>query len=315
MVYQTPRLYDVYDREVTEVAGGDPGIWAVDADATWMTQVFLKTYPQRWVEIGIAEQNMVGVAAGIASMGKTVFVNTMATFLTLRAMEQIKVDVLYNHFNVKLASSFAGVVGGAFGPTHHGLEDIALCRSLPFMRVVVPSDEYEVRQSVRAAVADDKPIYIRLERDEPFSRPEYKFRLGKAAVISEGKDVSLVACGSMVAFAVQAAALLAKKGVDAGVINMHTIKPIDAEAILKAGKETGAIVTLEEGQIIGGLGSAVAEVIAENEASKPIRLHRLGFEDTLVDIIGDYRDILRRYKLMPDDIARNVGKFVKTLRR
>src|SRR5437870_6551472 len=152
MSYQTSMLYDVYDREVTRLAGEHKDIWVVDAEATWMTQFFLKTFPQRWVETGIAEQNMVAVAAGIASTGKTVFANTMANFLTLRAIEQIKVDVIYNQFNVKLASSFGGVLGGPWGPTHHGLEDIALCRSLPYMRIVVPADEYEVREAVRVAV-------------------------------------------------------------------------------------------------------------------------------------------------------------------
>ncbi len=183
MAYQTSRLYDVYDREVTRLARGNKDIWVVDAEATWMTQVFLRTHPRRWVETGIAEQNMVGVAAGIASTGKTVFVNTMANFLTLRAIEQIKVDVIYNHFNVKLASSFGGVLGGPWGPTHHGLEDIALCRSLPYMRVVVPADADDVREAVRAAVSDDDPIYIRLEREEPVLQPEHTFRLGKAVVL------------------------------------------------------------------------------------------------------------------------------------
>jgi transketolase len=182
------------------------------------------------------------------------------------------------------------------------------------MRVVVPADADDVRQVVRVAANDKEPIYIRLEREEPIRQPEHKFKLGRAVVIREGRDVTLVACGSMVGFAALAADILARKGIGAGVINMHTIKPIDAEAILRAGKATGAIVTLEEGQITGGLGSGVAEVIAE-KASSPIRLHRIGFEDTLVDIIGTYKDILERYELMPTDIAKKVERFVRSARR
>jgi transketolase len=279
-----------------------------------MVERFSKVYPNRLVEVGIAEQNMIGVAAGIASTGKIVFANTMANFLTLRALEQIKVDVIYNEFNVKLVGGFAGILGGVFGPTHQGLEDIAVCRSLPHMKVVVPSDEYEVKEIVRAAVADESPFYIRLEREEPVERTEHNFEVGKAAVFREGKDVTLVACGSMLGFSVRAAEILHKKGIHAGVLDMCTIQPIDAKAILKAGVATGAIVTVEEHQITGGLGSAVAEVIAERAPGR-IRLRRIGFENTIVETIGNPTEILKAYRLMPEDIAAKAGAFVRAIRK
>lgn len=314
MTYQSSKLYDVYDEEVTEQAKLNKDIWAVGAEATFMTQRFSIAFPERWVEVGIAEQNMVSVAAGIASTGKIVFANTMASFLTLRAAEQIKVDVVYNNFNVKLASSYSGVLGGPWGSSHHGLEDIACCRTLPHMKVIVPADAYEVREAVRAAVHDESPVYIRLEREEPVERNGQEFRLGRALTLKEGRDVTLIAAGSMVSFSQQAARILAGKGIDAGVINMHTIKPIDQEAILRTGKATGLIVTVEEHQITGGLGSAVAEVVAE-KASGHVRLKRIGFEDTLVETYGPYMDILKHYKLMPEDIADKTQKFVESSRR
>ena len=314
MAYQSSILYDVYDEEVTEQAKNNEDIWMVDADAIWMTQNFLTTFPQRCVNVGIAEQNMIGMAAGIASMGKIVFANTMATFLTMRSIEQIKVDVIYNRFNVKVVSSFSGVLGGPWGSTHHGLEDIAFCRTLPNMKVIIPADAYEVRGAVQAAVADESPMYIRLEREEPVERDGQDFKLGKAVTFSEGRDITLIATGSMVSFSQQAAKILASKGIEAGVINMHTIKPIDHEAVLRAGVSTGSLVTVEEHQVIGGLGSAVAEVIAE-KAPDHIKLKRIGFEDTLVEIVGSYSDILRHYKLMPENIAEKTEEFLNTVRK
>jgi transketolase len=311
---QGSKLYEIYDQAVTEQAKQKKDIWSVDACATWMVEHFRRAFPERWVEVGIAEQNMVGVAAGIASTGKMVFANTMATFLTLRAIEQVKIDILYNHLNVKLVSSHSGVIGGPWGSTHHALEDIAYCRTLPFMKVIVPADAYEVREAVGVAVSDVSPIYIRLERDEPVERNEDTFRLGKAIELYKGKDVTLIATGSMVSFSQRAAKILAKRGISASVIDMHTIKPIDQEAILKAGKDTGNIVTVEEHEINGGLGSAVAEVVAESGLGR-IRLKRIGMVDTLVEIVGSYKDILKHYELMPEDIAKKTEDFVKSARR
>ena len=310
MAYQSSVLYEIYDDEVTEQAKINDDIWVVDADATWMNQKFSATFPNRSVEVGIAEQNMVGVAAGIASTGKTVFTHTMATFLTLRAIEQIKVDIIYNHlFNVTVASSFSGVLGGPWGSTHHALEDISYCRTLPYMQVVVPCDEHEVREAVKASLINEKPMYIRLEREEPVQRNEEKFELGKATVFKEGKDVTLIGTGSMVSFSQQASKILQKRGIDAGVIDMHTIKPIDEDQIMKSGKNTGRLITVEEHEIIGGLGSAVAETLAENN-SDGIKLSRIGFNDTLVEIVASYAEILDHYQLTPESIANKAEKFV-----
>ena len=313
MSYKPSYLFTYYDQELTEQAGVNDDIWVVDSDATYMVERFISAHPDRLVEVGIAEQNMIGVAAGIASTGKVVFANTMANFLTMRALEQIKVDVVYNEFNVKLVGGFAGVMGGVFGPTHQGLEDISVCRSLPHMKVLVPSDEYEVKEAVRAATREKSPFYIRLEREEAFERTNHEFEVGKASVFREGRDVTLIACGSMLGFSLRAADILRKKGIDAGVLDMCTIQPIDTELILKAGVSTGAIVTLEEHQITGGLGTAVAEVIAERAPTR-IRMKRIGFENTIIDTIGDPTEILKAYKLMPEDIASATEAFLRTNR-
>jgi transketolase len=316
LTYNVSYLFDHYNHEVAAQAKVNEKIWLVDSDSTYMASEFIDRFPERLAEVGIAEQNLIGVAAGIASTGKIVFANTMANFLTLRALEQIKVDIIYNGFNVKLVSSMGGVLAGVFGPTHQALEDVAVCRSMPFMKVVVPADGFEVTMAVRAAAKDNSPYYIRLERGEPVQRAEeqMKFEVGKATVFLEGKDLTFIAYGSMVGYALQAATILAAEGIDAGVIDMHTVKPIDENAILKAGTSTGAIVTLEEHQITGGLGSAVAEVIAE-KAGNPIRLKRMGIEDTLIDIVGNPIEILRELKLTPPDIARRSRDFLLTIRQ
>ena len=277
-----------------------------------MVENFRKAHPQRAIQVGIAEQNMIGVAAGIAAKGKTVFAHTMATFLTLRACEMIRDDIAYNRFNAKIVSSYASVLGGPWGSTHHGLEDVAVMRTIPGMTIVVPAGRDQVKQVARAAVRFDGPMYIRLESDVPVHYAENEFKVGSSIVLREGADITMMAYGAMVGRSLEAARILSGTGVEARVVNMHTVKPIDKQAILDSGKETGGIVTVEEHSIIGGLGSAVAEVVAEKMPETTIK--RIGFEDTF-SVLGRYEDILEHYRLHPPGIAERALAFHESLNR
>ncbi len=293
---------DSYGKALTEFAE-EYDLYVMDADlaAATKTSIFKSAYPDRFIECGIAEGNMMGVAAGMAATGKTVFASTFAMFAAGRAYEQVRNSIGYPHLNVKIGATHAGISVGEDGATHQCNEDLALMRTIPGMVVLNPADPVEARLCVKAAIEHDGPVYLRFGRmavDSIFDE-NYKFEIGKGAVLREGKDVAIIATGLMVARALEAAELLKEQGIDAAVINMASIKPIDAELVLAYAEKCKAIVTTEEHSIIGGLGSAVCEVVAE-KASCPVVRH--GVEDTFGKS-GPALDLLDLFKLNAQGIA------------
>ena len=279
-----------------------------DLSKSTKTNVFAKAYPQRVCNVGIAEQNLVGTAAGLAASGKVPFVSTFAMFAAGRAFEQIRNSVCYPKLNVKVAATHAGLTVGEDGASHQAIEDVSLMRSLPNMTVLVPADEEETRQAIAWAAAYQGPVYIRLGRMsvDNVSPEGYVFAPAKAAVLTEGTDVTLMANGVMVTAALEAAKTLAAEGIQARVVNMASVKPLDAAAVVSAAKETGAIVTCEEHSVIGGLGSAVAEVLAE-EAPAP--MERVGVKDTFGES-GKPKELLAKYGLTAADVAEAARRVV-----
>ena len=274
------------------------------AEAT-KTNMFKKKFPERFFDCGIAEGNMMCVAAGIAATGKPVFASSFAMFAAGRAFEQVRNAIGYPHLNVKIGATHAGITVGEDGATHQCNEDIALMRTIPGMTIINPADAVEAKAAVEAALSVNGPFYLRFGRYAvPVINdcPEYKFELGKGVLVADGKDVTIVATGIMVAMALEARELLAQEGIDARVINIHTIKPIDREIIAKAARETGAIVTAEEHNIIGGLGSAVAEVICEE---CPVPMARVGMKDTYGHS-GTVPALLEAYGMTPANIVEAV---------
>ncbi|MBQ5662071.1 MAG: transketolase family protein [Clostridia bacterium] len=276
----------------------------MDADLAEATKTvkFKKAYPDRFFDCGIAEGNMMSVAAGIATTGKTVFASTFAMFAAGRAFEQVRNSIGYPHLNVKIGATHAGITVGEDGATHQCNEDLALMRTIPGMTVVNPSDAVEAKAAVEAALNADGPFYLRFGR---YAVPvindnaDYTFELGKGVLLADGSDVTLVATGIMVAMALEAKELLAAEGISARVINIHTIKPIDRAILEKAAAETGAIVTAEEHNVIGGLGSAVAEAVGE---SCPVPVLRVGVKDTYGHS-GTVPALLEAYGLTPSAIV------------
>lgn len=276
----------------------------LDADlaAATKTSIFKKKFPKRHIECGIAEGNMMCVAAGLAAAGITPFASSFAMFAAGRAFEQIRNSIAYPHLNVKIGATHAGITVGEDGATHQCLEDLALMRSLPGMVVINPADAVEARAAVEAAILYQGPVYLRFGRlavPVIYDRSTYKFEMGKGVQMREGTDVTVIATGIMVDMAMSAAEQLANEGISARVINMHTIKPIDRALVLEAAKATGAIVTAEEHNIIGGLGSAVAEVVSEG---CPVPVLRVGVEDTF-GRSGTVPALLEAYGLTPANIA------------
>ena len=280
-----------------------------DLSKSTKTDTFKKKFPERFINMGIAEANMITTAAGIASCGKTVFASSFAMFAAGRAFEQVRNSVGYPHLNVKIGATHAGISVGEDGATHQCLEDIALMRALPGMVVISPADAIEARAAVLAAIEHDGPVYLRFGRlsvpvyNDPAT---YKFELGKGIVLSEGSDITIIANGLLVPEAVKAAEMLKADGVSAEVINIHTIKPIDAELITKSVSKTGAVVTCEEHNIIGGLGSAVAEVLCEN---CPAPMERIGAKDKFGKS-GKPAALLKMYEMTADDIAAAAKKAI-----
>ena len=272
---------DAYGKALVELGQKNDKVIVFDADlaAATKTGMFKKEFPDRFIDCGIAESNMMGVAAGMATAGYTVFASSFAMFAAGRAFEQVRNTIGYPHLNVKIGATHAGISVGEDGASHQCCEDIALMRTIPGMTIINPADEVEARLAVMAAAEMDGPVYMRFGRlavprifDE-----NYKFEIGKGVYLKEGKDVTIIATGLMVERALQAAEKLAAEGIDAAVINMATIKPIDKDIIIDAAKKTGAIVTAEEHNVIGGLGEAVAAVVAE---TTPVPVLRVGVEDT-----------------------------------
>jgi len=301
---------EAYGDALKEAGSLYQDIIVLDADLSKSTKtnVFQKAYPERHFNAGIAEQNLMGVAAGLAAAGKIPFASTFAMFATGRAYEQVRNSICYPKLNVKIAATHAGLTVGEDGATHQANEDIALMRAIPNMTVIVPADAAETRQAVLWAAQYQGPVYLRLGRagvDDIFDE-DYTFEHGKAVQIAEGSDLTIIATGIMVGPAVKAAQELEQLGLSARVLNIHTIKPIDKAAIVKAAQDTGAIVTCEEHNIIGGLGSAVAEVLVENY---PALMERVGVMDTFGES-GTPNALVAKYHLTAADIVKAAQKVV-----
>ena len=300
---------EAYGETLKELGAQIPEIVVLDADlsASTKTAVFAKAFPDRFFDTGIAEGNMMSVAAGLAASGKIPFASTFAVFGAGRAYEQIRNSICYPNLNVKVAVTHAGLTVGEDGATHQMLEDIALMRALPNMTVVVPADAAETAQVIRWAASYQGPVYIRMGRAkvEDVISPDAEFVPGKSTTLADGSDVTLMACGIMTQQALQAAKMLAEKGISARVINMSSIKPIDEAAIVKAAKETGAIVTCEEHTVMGGLGSAVAEVVVRH-----CPMAMVGTEDVFGQS-GKASEVLKVYGLTPEHIALEAKKLVE----
>lgn len=288
---------EAYGKALAELGAVNDNVVVLDADLAEATKTiyFKKAFPDRFFDCGIAEQNLISVAAGMAACGKIPFASSFAMFAAGRAFEQVRNAVGYPHLNVKVCATHAGVSVGEDGATHQCLEDLALMRTIPGMVVMNPSDAVQARAAVFAAAGYNGPVYIRFGRLAApviYDQETYKFEIGKAEILSHGKDVTLISTGMLLENTLKAAEELGKQGVSAGVIDMHTIKPIDKAALAAAAKESGAIVTVEEHNIIGGLGSAVAETLSE---ISPVPVVRVGVNDTfgksgkggeLIDIFG-----------------------------
>ncbi|MCQ2435259.1 MAG: transketolase family protein [Oscillospiraceae bacterium] len=293
-----------YGEALTALAEKYENLVVLDADlaAATKTGIFKKAYPDRHYDCGIAEANMMGVAAGLAATGMIPFASSFAMFAAGRAFEIVRNSIGYPHLNVKIGATHAGISVGEDGATHQCCEDIALMRTIPGMVILNPADDIEAKAAVEAAINWDGPVYCRFGRlAVPVinNNPDYKFEIGKGITLRDGKDVTIVATGLMVCEALEAAEMLAKDGISARVINIHTIKPLDSELILKAAKETGCIVTCEEHSIIGGLGSAVAECVSE---SCPVPVTRIGVNDTFGHS-GPAVALLKEFGLCADNIA------------
>lgn len=301
------------DKKATREGYGDglvalaeirPDLVVLDADlaAATKTSIFKKAYPDRHFECGIAEQNMMGVAAGIASTGKLVFASSFAMFATGRAYEIVRNSIGYPGLNVKIGGTHGGISVGEDGATHQCNEDIALMRTIPGMTVINPADYIEAKAAVLALAEHQGPAYLRFGRlaIPVFNSPDYKFELGKGVTLKDGKDITIIATGLMVAEAIEAGKALAEQGIDARVINIHTIKPIDRDIIAKAARETGKIVTVEEHSVIGGLGSAVGDVVLEEY---PVPVVKIGINDVFGHS-GAAKDLLVEYGLTAENIVR-----------
>jgi transketolase len=301
-----------YGNALKDLAEEFPQLVVLDADlaAATKTGIFKKAYPDRHIDCGIAECNMMGVAAGLSLTGKVPFVSSFAMFAAGRAFEQVRNSIGYPHLNVKIGATHAGISVGEDGASHQCNEDLALMRSIPGMVVMCPADDIEAKAAVRAALEYEGPVYIRFGRAAvPVinDRPDYKFEIGKGSVVREGKDVSIVATGILVDSALQAAEKLAAEGIDAEVINICTIKPIDRDLIIKSAKKTGKVVTCEEHSVIGGLGSAVCEVLSEE---CPVPVKRVGMQDVFGES-GSAADLIHKYGLDAEGVAASVKEFVK----
>mgnify|MGYP001116789425 CR=1 FL=1 len=302
---------DSYGNALAELGTAHENVVVLDADlaAATKTGVFKKAHPERFIDCGIAESNMMGVAAGLAAAGKVPFASSFAMFAAGRAFEQIRNSIGYPKLNVKIGATHAGISVGEDGATHQCNEDIALMRTIPGMVVINPSDDVEARAAVKAAYEHEGPVYLRFGRlAVPVinDREDYKFELGKGVVLREGKDITLIATGLPVAETLEAAEKLAADGIDAKVINIHTIKPLDEELIVEAAKETGKVVTIEEHSVIGGLGSAVSEVIAENGISVPVK--RIGVKEKFGQV-GTAEFLQEEFGLTAKQIKETICQF------
>lgn len=301
-----------YGNALAELGKEHQDIVVLDADlaAATKTSVFKKAFPDRHIDCGIAESNMMGVAAGLATTGVVPFASSFAMFAAGRAFEQIRNSIGYPKLNVKIGATHAGISVGEDGATHQCNEDIALMRTIPGMVILNPSDDVEAKAAVKAAYEHKGPVYLRFGRlAVPVinDNADYKFEIGKAITLKEGKDVTIIATGLPVSEAVEAAKKLAEDGIDAAVINMHTIKPLDEQAVIDAAAKTGKIVTIEEHSVIGGLGSAVCDIVAEKA---PAKVLKIGINDTFGES-GPAVELIQKYGLDSDSIYHKVKEFLK----
>ena len=307
----TKATRESFGEAVRDLAYENPDIVVLDADlaAATKTGIFKKAHPDRFIDCGIAESNMIGIAAGLASCGKIPFAASFAMFAAGRAYEQVRNSVGYPHLNVKIIGSHAGISVGEDGATHQCCEDIALMRAIPGMVVLNPADHYEMRAAVRAAAAYVGPVYIRLGRlavESCNNNDDYRFEIGKGITLRDGKDVTIIATGLMVGEAVKAVKELEAQGIDARLIDMHTIKPLDRELVLKAARETGKIVTVEEHSVIGGLGEAVSSVLCEE---CPVPVKKIGVNDVFGHS-GPAKDLLKEFGLSAENIVATTREFI-----
>jgi transketolase len=286
-----------------DIARADDRVFSLEGDLGQYTVPFHLEFPQRFLQIGIAEADLVGTAAGLAMCGKIPFVNSFASFLTFRACEAVRLEVAYHRTNVKLVGAYAGLSGGAAAPTHYAIEDLAILRAMPNLVLLSPADSVETIKACWAAYAHEGPVYLRVGRAETpqVYYGDYDFAIGKAVLLREGSDVALIASGSrMVWEALEAAKALAEEGIGARVLNLHTVKPLDREAIVAAARETGAVVTVEDHNVLGGVGCAVAEVVL---TTHPAPVVRVGLGDLFCEKVGTYEEMLPVYAMDARAIA------------
>lgn len=300
---------EAYGKALAKLGAENEKVVVLDADLSKSTKTadFKKVYPERFFNMGIAEANMMAVAAGMSTCGKIPFVSTFAMFAAGRAFEQIRNSIGYPRLNVKVCATHAGLTVGEDGASHQAIEDLSLMRSIPGMTVICPADDIETEAAIKAVAEYNGPCYVRLGRSAVNTindNAEYKFEIGKAVTLREGKDATIVATGIMVEAALEAYNILAEVGIKVRVVNIHTLKPIDKEAIIKAARETNLIVTAEEHNIIGGLGSAVCEVTSENH---PVPVVRVGVKDTFGES-GKPGELLKAYGLTAEDIVKAVKR-------
>ncbi len=295
-----------------ELGGKDKDIVVLTSDSRGSASMtnFAKELPEQFVEVGIAEQNIVGIAAGLAASGKKPYIASPACFLSMRSIEQVKVDVAYSKTNVKLIGISGGLSYGALGMSHHSLQDIAVMRAIPGINIILPADKHETKKMIEALAQNTEPTYIRIGRnpvEDVYSSDQYGFEIGKAVTMSEGTDITIIAAGETVKIAMDAADMLKKKGVSCRVLNMHTIKPLDEAEIIKAAKETGCIITVEEHSIYGGLGAAVSEVVTQN---CPVPMKIVGVPDEPA-IPGKSEEVFKHYGLTADNISSIALEIIK----
>jgi transketolase len=300
-----------YGNILIELGKENKDIVVLDADLSKSTKTagFAKHFPKRFINAGIAEQNLMGMAAGLATTGKIPFASTFAVFATGRAFEVIRNSICYPNLNVKVAATHAGITVGEDGGSHQSIEDIAIMRSLPNMNIIVPADDIETRQAVRAAVNIDGPVYLRLGRlgVPSIFGEDYTFTFGKGNLLKKGNDITIIGMGLMISKCLQAAELLEVEGISARVINISTVKPIDEDIIVKAAKETNSIITVEEHSIIGGLGSAVCDVVSKFH---PVKVVKIGVDDIFGES-GKPEELLIKYGLTVENIYNSVKKAIK----
>ena len=310
MTFPQASTREAYGKTLVELGRKYPDIFVLDADLSpsTMTRYFAREFPGRFFDCGLAEQNLMGIAAGLAAAGKTVFASTFAVFVAAKGFDQVRLGIAQPRANVKIVATHGGISVGEDGLSHHAIEDLALMGSLPGFTLVVPADAPEAVQAVQTAVRAPGPFYIRLGRPEtPVIHPEgYAFHLGRAEVLREGRDATVIACGLMVARALEAAENLAKEGLECRVLNLATLKPLDEEAVIRAARETGALVTAEEHLAHGGLGSLVAAVVARHY---PVPVEMVALPDSYAQS-GKTEELLTKYGLTPQAIKEAVRRAV-----